>query len=339
MGLDLAAEQLYTRLSIADDLVSRLDERVAASPFSRGFVARRDFAEAVAWSWTQGSVTPLEDLVLHDQSMNVRTPTAELWAAHAVIQARRKAALAGPEIISRDGVWWLMGRRRRAPAPGSGGGVQAEGADDPDRPSIIGRIDAALLGLESGESGPAESGVDEWLAFLHGLDRRAPPLLRAAAMLEAWWIIDPMPRYRYVGAVLVGRWLSASGRASSHVLGLETGLRAIGRGRSAEVRSGRPIRRVSFWLAVIARAADDALGELHRLELARQVMVQRLAGRRSHARAQDVMWLLLESPVVTAPLIAERLGISQHGARRSLEELGSVVQEISGRSRFRAWRV
>ena len=73
--------------------------------------------------------------------------------------------------------------------------------------------------------------------------------------------------------------------------------------------------------------------------LARQVMAQQAAGRRAHARVADVMELLLELPVVTAPLIAQRLGITQQSARRSLEDLGSVVIEISGRSRFRAWRL
>lgn len=98
-------------------------------------------------------------------------------------------------------------------------------------------------------------------------------------------------------------------------------------------------RRLAYWLAVMTQAAEDGLQELKRLELARQVMGQQVAGRRAHARAVDVMGLLLELPVVTAPVIAQRLGISQQSARRSLEELGSVVSEVSGRSRFRAWRV
>lgn len=323
---------------MADDLVSRLDERVAASGFADGLVARLAFDEAVAWSWTQGAVTPLEDLVLHDQAMDVRAPDAGLWAAHAVVQARRKAALAGPELLCPEGVQWLLGRRRKPPSPGPGL-QQAEGLDDPDRPSMLEAAVQALGSLEAGESSGAEDGVAEWLEFARGLDRGAPALLRAAVMLEAWWIIDPLPRQRYLGAILVGQWLAAIGRVRGHVLGMEVGLRLAGRGRSAEMRGGDPIRRVGFWLAIMTRSAEYAMGELQRLELARQVMTQQLSGRRSHARAADVMRLLLVHPIVTAPFIAEQLGISQHGARRSLEELGSVVREVSGRSRFRAWRV
>jgi Fic family protein len=125
---------------------------------------------------------------------------------------------------------------------------------------------------------------------------------------------------------------------TSHVVGLEAGLRTLPR-RGAEFRGGDVVRRLGFWLAVIAQSAEDGLQELKRLELARQVMAQQVAGRRAHARVVDVMVILLELPVVTAPVIAQRLGITQQSARRSLEDLGSVVVEISGRSRFRAWRL
>ncbi|CAN7609782.1 DUF1612 domain-containing protein [Phenylobacterium sp. LjRoot164] len=338
MVSELLQERVFDRLSRADDCVSRLDERVASCSFAPGFIARRDFAEAVAWSWTQGLVTPLEDLVLHDQAMDVRAPDGGLAAAYGLVQARRKAARGGPELVSRDGALWLAGRRRRPPGPEPLPAPRAE-AGDLEGPGLLARISLGLAQLEAGESSDPELALAEWLAFARGLGRGPPPLLAAAAMLEAWWIIDPLPRTRYVGALLVGRWLSAVGRVRSHVLGFETGLRAIGRGRDAEVRSGEPIRRVAFWLAVISRSAQDASNELHRLELARQAMARLVVGRRSHARAQDVMGLLLEQPVVTAPFLAERLGITQHGARRSLEELGSVVHEVSGRARYRAWRV
>lgn len=125
---------------------------------------------------------------------------------------------------------------------------------------------------------------------------------------------------------------------TSHIVGLEVGLRALPR-RGAEFRGGDLVRRLGFWLAVFALSAEEGLQELKRLELARQVMAHQVSGRRAHARVADVMELLLELPVVTAPVIAQRLGITQQSARRWLEDLGSVVVEVSGRSRFRAWRV
>lgn len=338
MPSELAAEHVYARLSAADDAVSRLDERLSVCAFAEGFRRRRDFVEAEAWSWTQGAGASAEDLLLHDQDMDVRTPHQGLGASYGVVLARRKIAVGGAELVSTAGVEWLLGRRRKPPAAGPGI-AQLAGPSDPDAPSVLTAIERALSALERGESSDLQEGVGEWLEIAAGLDARAPALLRAAVMIEAWWIIDPAPSSRYVGGLLVERWLAGVGRIRGPGLGFETGLRLIGRGRSAEIRSGDSLRRVGFWLGVLRRSAEDALVELQRLELARQIMLKQVAGRRAHARAFDVMRLLLEHPVVTAPFLAEQLGMSQHGARRSLEELGSVVKEVSGRRRFRAWRV
>lgn len=331
-------ERLFVRLSGADDALSRLDERVRACAYRAGYIARRDFAEAVAWSWTQGSVTPLEDLVLHDQGMDVRAPNQGLQAAHALMLARRKASIGGAGLLSIEGVDWLSGRRRK---PSIGGLVTRRPplpADDPDGPGMIDQLAGQLATLEQGDSADAQGGIQEWFAFMDGLPASMPAILRAAALVEAWWIIDPLPRQRYLGGLLAGLWLTWQRRVTSHVVGLEAGLRALPR-RGAEFRGGDVVRRLSFWLAVFAQSAEEGLQELKRLELARQVMAQQIAGRRAHARVADVMELLLELPVVTAPVIAQRLGITQQSARRSLEDLGSVVVEVSGRSRFRAWRV
>lgn len=334
----MSHDRLFGRLSAADDALSRLDERVRAYPYGAGYVARRDFAEAVAWSWTQGSVTPLEDLVLHDQGMDVRAPNQSLLATHGLVLARRKASIGGPGLLSIEGFDWLSGRRRKPPIGGLVTRRPPLPADDPDAPGLVARLTAPLNALERGEGVDAQGGIQEWLAFMDMLDGAVPAVLRAAALLEAWWIIDPLPRQRYLGGVLAGLWLTAHRRVTSHVVGFEVGLRAMPR-RGGEFRGGDLTRRLTFWLAVMAQSAEEGLQELKRLELARQVMAQQVAGRRAHARAGDVMGLLLELPVVTAPVIAQRLGISQQSARRSLEELGSIVTEVSGRSRFRAWRI
>lgn len=339
MLLEVSQDRVFSRLSQADEALSRLDERLGACPWRGGYLARRDFAEAVAWSWTQGTVCPLEDLVLHDQGMDLRAPDGGLHAAHALVLCRRKAAIGGPDLLHPDGVDWLAGRRARPPVVG--GLVTARPAvlaEDPDRPGMIERLARVLSDLERGEAADPGAGIREWLDVARLLDGDIPAVLRAAVLLEAWWIIDPLPRQRYVGGVLVGLWLLGRRRVSSHVVGFETGLRTVMRS-GREARVGAMPHRLAFWLAVTARSAEEGLAELKRLELARQVMTQQVAGKRPHARAGDVMELLLASPVVTAPMIAERLGVSQQSARRSLEELGSVVVEISGRSRFRAWRV
>lgn len=334
----MSSDRLLIRLSGADDALSRLDERVRACGYRSGYIARRDLAEAVAWSWTQGAVTSLEDLVLHDQGMDVRAPNQGLQAAHALVLVRRKASIGGTGLLSIEGAGWLSGRRRNPPVGGSVTRRPPLPADDPDAPGIVEQLAGQPTALELGDSAGVDGGIQEWFAFMDGLPAAAPAVLRATALVEAWWVIDPLPRQRYLGGVLAGLWLTGQRRVTSHVVGLEVGLRTLPR-RGAEFRGGDVVRRLGFWLAVIAQSAEDGLQELKRLELARQVMAQQAAGRRAHARVADVMELLLELPVVTAPLIAQRLGITQQSARRSLEDLGSVVIEISGRSRFRAWRL
>ncbi len=78
---------------------------------------------------------------------------------------------------------------------------------------------------------------------------------------------------------------------------------------------------------------------LNRLELARQVAVSRMGVRRGHSHLGALIALMLERPVVSAPLVAEKLKVSPQSARRLLGELGGSVTEISGQSRFRAWRL
>ncbi|RVC85694.1 hypothetical protein EN739_34715, partial [Mesorhizobium sp. M2A.F.Ca.ET.017.03.2.1] len=70
--------------------MARLDERVHKSPVRDGFVERSHFADAAAALWLDGELVHVEDLVLHDAHMDIRTPTHELTRAHAVLRARRR---------------------------------------------------------------------------------------------------------------------------------------------------------------------------------------------------------------------------------------------------------
>ena len=75
-------------LSAADDRLARLDERLRASPVRAGVLARADAAEACAALWAEGELVALDDLVLHDAGMDVRTPS------HALVRALAIPALA-----------------------------------------------------------------------------------------------------------------------------------------------------------------------------------------------------------------------------------------------------
>lgn len=336
-----ASERLIWALSRADDAVSRLDERVRSCPYRDGWTARLDFSEAVAWGWNAGASTSAEDLILHDENMDIRMPDEALRASYGVVRARRKAVQAGAELLTPEGAAWLVGRRRRAPgALPSPASVVARARDDDDDvdPPILLILVQRLQELQAGATEGPDAAVADWLALLEPMERSVPILLQAAAALEGWRIVDAYPREGYLGGVLVAHWLKVRRRIRSHHLGLEAGLRAVTR-RSRPSAGLQLAERILFWLAVIADAASEADEALNRLELARQVAVSRTGGRRAHSHLGELIALLLERPVVTGPMVAKRLGVTPQSARRLIAQLGGTVTEISGQARFRAWRL
>jgi hypothetical protein len=336
-GLEDHRDRVFSTLARAEDALSRLDERVRACDFRAGWTARLDFSEAIAWGWTAGGAVAAEDLVLHDQNMDVRMPDDALRAAHGLIRARRKAASVGPELLSPAGAAWLSGRRRMPPAPLGEAGATGE-PSNADTPDMLGRLAAGLVRLSRGTTEDLEGAMADWLGPLAVRDRETPLLLRAAVALEAWRIVDPLPRQTYVGPILVAQWLRHRRRVRSHLPGFETGFRVESR-RQGDPR-GLPLgARITYWLRVIAESAEHGLEELNRLELARQVAMAKIGERRAHSHLKDVVSLLLEHPIVTAPLVAERLKLSPQTARRLIGELGATVREISGQTRYRAWRL
>lgn len=74
----------------------RLDERIARSPVGGGWIERSHFADACASLWIDGELVHLEDLVLHDATRDIRTPTHELTIARDVLRTRRRIAAQPP---------------------------------------------------------------------------------------------------------------------------------------------------------------------------------------------------------------------------------------------------
>src|SRR5208337_2460712 len=98
-------------LGAAEDALSRLDERLRVSPIRQGWIARTHFFDACASEWIDGELVHIEDLVLHDASMDIRSPTHELTRTHAVLRARRRILLEAPEwALSPSGLNDLIGR-------------------------------------------------------------------------------------------------------------------------------------------------------------------------------------------------------------------------------------
>ena len=125
MVYDLAKISMIALIKPAFDAgiaLARLDERVARSPVGQGWIDRSHFADACASLWIDGELVHLEDLVLHDATKDIRTPTHELTIARDVLRTRRRIAGQSPDwALSADGIRSL----RRTSAIGSGGGDEA----------------------------------------------------------------------------------------------------------------------------------------------------------------------------------------------------------------------
>ena len=99
---------------------------------------------------------------------------------------------------------------------------------------------------------------------------------------------------------------------------------------------------VQFFLRGVAEQATDAIARAEKLADLREKYRRALAGRRS--RAPEVVDLLFENPVMTAPYAAERLQMTGQGAKnlfRLLEDHG-ILQEadpLRGRNRWVATEI
>ena len=85
--------------------LTRLDERIARSPVGAGWIERSHFVDACASLWIDGELVHLEDLVLHDATKDIRTPTHELTIARDVLRTRRRISGQLPGwALSADGI-------------------------------------------------------------------------------------------------------------------------------------------------------------------------------------------------------------------------------------------
>ncbi len=141
--------------------LTRLDERIVRSPVGQGWIERSHFADACASLWIDGELVHLEDLVLHDATRDIRTPTHELTIARDVLRTRRRIAGQSPDwALSAEGIRTLrqtsdtnpVGAEAVEPAsvvwPAVAIDPEGEGDDSDDAENLLGvdyaAIDAVL---------------------------------------------------------------------------------------------------------------------------------------------------------------------------------------------------
>ncbi len=341
-------------LAAAEDAVARLDERLSRSQIREGWIARTHFTDACDSLWLAGELVHVEDLVLHNERMDVRTPTHEITRAHAILRARRRILEADPGwALSRDGLDALRGRS----AAGQGREINKPDDDDhgdllePERDDLdladeFAALDAAVarsqqLLSHAKTRAPlvydSDWDEDEKLEEWRDAVRRTsdlPPVLAAAVALEAWDSIEPLEHSPWLGRLLVSALLRSRGKARSHLPCLNTGLRTLRREqRHARDRGSRLVALIDGFAVAAARGLE----EHDRWTLALRQLERKLVNRRSTSKLPALIDYVMSRPIVSAGMVAKELSVTPRAAQDLVVELG--LREATGKRRYRAWGV
>ncbi|MBY3115647.1 RHE_PE00001 family protein [Rhizobium laguerreae] len=349
--------------------LARLDERIARSPVGHGSIERTHFVDACASLWIDGELVHLEDLVLHDATRDIRTPTHELTIARDVLRTRRRIAGQSPDwALSADGIRSL----RKTSEIGSGGGheattagviraaiatdAEAEGdvADDVENlpgvdyaaiDAILARSDAAIERAKKPGRAPADPLVydldwdederlDEWRTVLRQAEH-LPAVLQAIVALDAWNELSVLQHAPWLGRLFSASILrQARVTTGAHLAAINVGLKTIPVDRRRHRDQETRLLAIAHGLIV---AAEIGLKEHDRLTLAKTMMDRKLDGRRTSSKLPELVELVMAKPLVSAGMVAKTLEVTPQAARRIVLELG--LREMTGRGRFRAWGI
>jgi hypothetical protein len=163
-----------------------------------------------------------------------------------------------------------------------------------------------------------------------------PPLLGALLLARSWRLTEPVQRQAWLAPLLAGLYLRRRGRTKVHLVSFNHGRRLL---RPKPRAGGTLGDQLGQDLAIVDAAARENLAQHDRLMLAQALLARKGLSRRETSALPRLAALLLDSPLVSVPMIAETLKISPQAAQILVRDLGPSLREITGRTRYRAWSI